>query len=161
MLYCGLHCDTNNPHNDNNSLSIRTLEIYKFDDTSNNQIMNTAEKTMTTQEVADRFYELAQQGKFDQIQDELYHDNVKSVEPAHSNWQNVEGLDQVKEKAKQWQAITEMHGGYTNKPEVAGNFFVCTMGMDVTVKGQPRMKMDEVAVYEVIDGKIVLEHFFF
>ena len=47
------------------------------------------------------------------------------------------------------------------KPQVAGNFFVCIMGMDVTIKGQPRMKMDEVAVYEVKDGKIVLEQFFF
>jgi limonene-1,2-epoxide hydrolase len=33
--------------------------------------------------------------------------------------------------------------------------------MDVTIRGQGRMKMDEVAVYEVKDGKIVLEHFFF
>lgn len=124
--------------------------------------MKTTEKEMTTKEVADRFYELAQQGKFDQIQEELYADNVKSVEPAQSKWQNVEGLDQVKEKAREWQAmIEEVHGGYTNKPEVAGNFFVCIMGMDVTLKGQSRMKMDEVAVYEVKDGKIVLEHFFF
>ena len=117
---------------------------------------------MTTQEIADRFYELAQQGKFDEIQAELFDENVKSVEPAHSNWQTVEGLDKVQEKAKQWQAsMEEMHGGYTNKPDVAGNFFVCTMGMDVTLKGQPRMKMDEVAVYEVKDGKIILEHFFY
>ncbi|HEY4656380.1 MAG TPA: nuclear transport factor 2 family protein [Cyclobacteriaceae bacterium] len=124
--------------------------------------MTTKVKTMTTQEVADRFYQLAQQGNFDQIQEELYDENVKSIEPAHSNWQNVQGLDKVKEKAKQWQDMTEeMHGGYTNKPQVAGNFFTCIMGMDVTIKGQGRMKMDEVAVYEVKDGKIVLEHFFF
>jgi len=124
--------------------------------------MTTQEKTMTTQEVADRFFELAQEGKFDVIQDELYDESVKSVEPATSTWQNVEGLGQVKEKAQQWQSIVEeMHGGYTNKPQVAGNFFSCVMGMDVTVKGQPRMKMDEIAVYEVHDGKIVLEQFFF
>jgi len=124
--------------------------------------MTTQEKTMTTQEVADRFYELALQGNFDQIQVELFDENVKSVEPAHSGWQSVQGLDQVREKAKQWQSVMEeMHGGYTNKPQVAGNFFVTTMGMDVTVKGQGRMKMDEVAVYEAKDGKIVLEHFFF
>ena len=124
--------------------------------------MTTKVKTMTTQEVADRFYQLAQQGNFDQIQEELYDENVKSIEPANSNWQNVQGLDKVKEKAKQWQEMTEeMHGGYTNKPQVAGNFFTCIMGMDVTIKGQGRMKMDEVAVYEVKDGKIVLEHFFF
>lgn len=124
--------------------------------------MTTKVKTMTTQEVADRFYQLAQQGNFDQIQEELYDENVKSIEPANSNWQNVQGLDKVREKAKQWQDMTEeMHGGYTNKPQVAGNFFTCIMGMDVTIRGQGRMKMDEVAVYEVKDGKIVLEHFFF
>jgi len=54
-----------------------------------------------------------------------------------------------------------VHGGYTNAPQVAGNFFSCVMGMDVTLKGQPRMKLDEIAVYEVRDGKIVLEQFFF
>ena len=124
--------------------------------------MITQEKTMTTQDVADKFYELAQQGNFDKIQADLFDENVKSVEPPNAAWQTVQGLDKVQEKAKQWQSnVEEMHGGYTNKPQVAGNFFVCTMGMDVTVKGQGRMKMDEVAVYEVKDGKIVLEHFFF
>ncbi|CAN5430135.1 hypothetical protein BH10BAC4_BH10BAC4_06220 [soil metagenome] len=124
--------------------------------------MKTLEKTMTTQEVADRFYAWSQEGKFDLIVDELYDENVKSVEPASSNWQNVQGIEGVRKKAAEWQSkIEEMHGGYTNKPEVAGNFFTCIMGMDVTMKGQPRIKMDEVAVYEVRNGKIVLEQFFF
>jgi hypothetical protein len=122
----------------------------------------TKEKMMTTQEIANRFNELAQQGQFDTILNELYARNVKSIEPAHSGWQSVDGLDKVIEKAKQFHdAIEEMHGGYTNAPQVAGNFFTCTMGMDVTMKGQPRRKLDEVAVYEVRDGKIVLEQFFF
>lgn len=124
--------------------------------------MKTMEKTMTTQEVADRFFALSEEGKFDVILDELYDENVRSVEPAGSAWQTVQGLDKVKEKAVQWQGkIEEMHGGYTNKPQAASNYFVCTMGMDVTMKGQPRTKMDEVALYEVRDGKIVLEQFFF
>jgi hypothetical protein len=33
--------------------------------------------------------------------------------------------------------------------------------MDVTMKGQGRMNMDEIAVYEVKDGKIVKEQFFY
>ena len=124
--------------------------------------MTTNTQTMTTQEVADRFYELAQQGNFDQRQDELFDEKVKSIEPAGAIWQSVQGLDKVKEKSKQWQATTEeMHGGYTNEPQVAGNFFTCTMGMDVTVKGQGRIKMGEVAVYDVKDGRVVLEEFFF
>lgn len=124
--------------------------------------MTTKSKTMTTAEVADRFNALAREGKFDQIQDELYDEHVKSVEPEHSTWKTVQGLDNVKRKAKEWnEMIEEMFGGYTNEAQAAGNFFVCTMGMDVKVKGQPRMKLDEVAVYEVKDGKIVLEQFFF
>jgi hypothetical protein len=35
------------------------------------------------------------------------------------------------------------------------------MGMDETFKGMGRNKMDEIAVYEVRDGKIVKEQFFY
>jgi len=35
------------------------------------------------------------------------------------------------------------------------------MGMDVTMKGAPRMNMDEICLYEVKDGKIIREEFFF
>jgi hypothetical protein len=117
---------------------------------------------MTTQQVADRFYELSEQNAFDQVQTELYSENAKSIEPAGGIFIDAIGMDAIREKGKQFgEMIEEMHGGYCSKPLVAGNFFTCTMGMDVTLKGQPRMKMDEVAVYEVKDGKIVLEQFFF
>jgi hypothetical protein len=117
---------------------------------------------MTTQQVADRFYELSQQNGYEHIQTELYSKDAKSIEPAGSMFVNVEGIEALLEKGKQsGEMIEEMHGGYCSAPLVAGNFFTCTMGMDVTLKGQPRMKMDEVAVYEVKDGKIVSEQFFF
>jgi len=35
------------------------------------------------------------------------------------------------------------------------------MGMDVTMKGMGRVKMEEVCVYKVKDGKVVSEQFFF
>ncbi|WP_462253303.1 SnoaL-like domain-containing protein [Ferruginibacter sp.] len=117
---------------------------------------------MTTQQVADRFYELSQQGAFDTIQTELYSKDAKSIEPENSFLKNADGMEAILEKGKQFNSmVEEMHGGYTSLPMVAGNFFTCTMGMDITLKGQPRMKMDEVAVYEVKDGKIMLEQFFF
>lgn len=117
---------------------------------------------MTTQEVANRFYELMEKGQFDIIYSELYSKEAKSIEPAGGPFKNVEGIDAILEKGKQWhEQIEEMHGGYTNAPIVAGNYFACAMGMDVTVKGQPRMSMDEIALYEVKDGKIVCEQFFF
>ena len=39
---------------------------------------------MTTQEVAARFNELAKQEKWFEIQDELFADNVRSIDPANS-----------------------------------------------------------------------------
>ena len=118
---------------------------------------------MTTQEVANRFNELAQTGQFDKIQDELYGEDAESIEPAHSQGlQSVKGLAAIKEKGKRFnEMVDEMHGGYSKDPVVAGNHFSVAMGMDCTMKGQGRINMEEIAVYEVKDGKIVKEQFFF
>ncbi len=126
--------------------------------------MSTAEvATMTTQEVANRFNELAQQGNWMQIHEELYADNAASIEPPHAQGlQSVEGKEAIKRKGEMFQStVEEMHGGYSSEPLVAGNYFTVAMGMDATMKGMGRTKMDEIAVYEVKDGKIVKEQFFF
>ena len=118
---------------------------------------------MTTQQVADRFNELAQKGEWDKILVELYSNDAESIEPAHSQGlKSAKGMDALRQKGKEWgETIETMHGGYSNEPQVAGNFFSLTMGFDGTFKGRGRMKMDEVCVYEVKDGKIVKEQFFF
>ena len=125
--------------------------------------MSTMDAVMTTTTVANRFNELAQSGQWDQIQDELFADNAVSIEPEHSpGLQSVQGIAAIKEKGKQFgEMVEEMHGGYSNEPQVAGTHFAVAMGMDVTMKGHGRMKMDEIAVYEVKDGKIVKEQFFY
>ncbi len=125
--------------------------------------MPTMDAVMTTQDVADRFNELAQTGKWDQIQSELFADDATSTESDSMPGEKVvKGREGIKQKAVKFQEMTEeMHGGYSNKPQVAGNHFAVVMGMDVTMKGQGRMKMDEVAVYKVKDGKIVSEQFFY
>ena len=128
--------------------------------------MSTLEAVMTTQDVANRYMELEKQGKWVEIQDELYSTDVVCIEPEHAAAMGMQtvtkGLDAVKAKAQAWnQGIEEMHGGYCSEPVVGGNFFSVAMGMDVTMKGAGRMKMDEIAVFEVKDGKIVKEQFFF
>lgn len=122
-----------------------------------------AEKTLTTAEVAARFNTLAKEGKWDQVQDELFAENAVSIEPPNSpGLQSVEGLAAIKQKGKEFaESVEEMHGGYSSDPLVAGNYFSVAMGMDGTFKGVGRMKMDEVALYEVKDGKIVKEQFFY
>jgi len=125
--------------------------------------MSTLEAVMTTQEVANRFHELAQGGQWDKIQEELFAENAESIEPQDSpGLKSVKGIAAIKEKGKQFgEMVEEMHGGYTTAPVVGGRFFSVAMGMDVTYKGMGRQKMDEVAVYEVKDGKIVKEQFFY
>lgn len=125
--------------------------------------MPTQEAVMTTREVANQFNKLAQNGQWDKIQDELFDENAISIEPEHSpGMKTVEGLAAIKEKMKQFGAmVEEMHGGYSSEPQIAGNHFAVAMGMDVTMKGMGRTKMDEIVVYEVKEGKIVKEQFFY
>lgn len=117
---------------------------------------------MNTQEVANRFYELAQQGNWDAIQDELFSAEAQSIEPDFAPQPIVKGIEAIKQKGENFNNMTEeVHGGYCNEPVIAGDFFSCAMGMDCTFKGQGRVKMDEIAVYEVQNGKIVKEQFFY
>lgn len=125
--------------------------------------MSTTDTMNTTTTVANRFHELAQTGQWDQIQDELFAENAVSIEPVHSQGlKSVEGLDAIRQKGKAFgEMLEEMHSGYSNAPQVGGTHFAVVMGMDVTLKGLGRMKMDEIAVYEVKDGRIVKEQFFY
>lgn len=121
---------------------------------------------MTTQEVANRYMELEKQGKMMEIQDELYSNDVVSIEPEHAAAMGMQaetkGLDAIKAKGVAFnETIAEMHGGYCSEPVVACNFFSVAMGMDATMKNGQRMKMDEIAVFKVKDDKIVSEQFFF
>jgi ketosteroid isomerase-like protein len=125
--------------------------------------MTTQEAVMTTKEVADRFNQLAQKSDWNTIQDELFSEDAVSIEPATSpGLQNAEGLIAIKKKAEDFgKMVEEVHGGYSSAPVIGGRHFAVAMGIDATMKGQGRMKMDEIAVYEVKDGKIVKEQFFF
>jgi hypothetical protein len=122
-----------------------------------------AEKQMTTQEVADRMNELFKEFKWQQVQDELYADDCESIEPAGApGLQYAKGKEALKQKGAAFQEmVEEMHGGWVSPLLVGGRYISCAMGLDVTMKGMGRIQMDEICVYEVKDGKIVKEEFFF
>ena len=70
--------------------------------------MTTQEAVMTTQDVANRFHELAQMGQFDQIQSELFSDDAVSVEPESSpGLKTVKGIDAIKQKGKEFNETIE------------------------------------------------------
>jgi len=125
--------------------------------------MPTLEAVMTTKEIANRLSELFKENKWMEAQDELFSKDAKSIEPPHAQGlQTVEGLDNIKKKAEMFNSmVEEMHGGWAGEPIAGGNYIAVAMGMDVTMKGAGRMKMEEIVVYEVKDGKIVKEEFFY
>jgi hypothetical protein len=126
----------------------------------------TMSATMTTQQVANRLYELCTQGKYEEAIKELYSKDAESIEPAKAaaqGWETrIKGMEKIKEKGEKWKGMTEaFHGASATKPIVAGNQIAMGLTMDVTMKGMPRNKFEEIAVYEVKDGKIIREEFFY
>ena len=125
--------------------------------------MSTLEAVRTTQEVANRMNELFKQYKWNEVQEELFAEDAESIEPPHAQGlQTVKGLAAIKKKGEDFNnMVEEMHGGWVSEPLVGGNYISFAMGMDVTYKGMGRQKMEEIAIYEVKDGKFVKEQFFY
>jgi hypothetical protein len=68
----------------------------------------------------------------------------------------------MKKKGEAFNAqMEEFHSAYTTPSVVGGNHFSVAMGMDVTLKGAGRVNMEEICVYKVENGKIVMEQFFY
>jgi hypothetical protein len=120
-------------------------------------------KVLTTQEVATRFNELAQQEKWFEIQDEFFADNVRSIDPVDSPYFGyAEGKVAVRKKGEEFVSrIGAVHRAYTSEPIVTGNHFVVVREKDLTVQGHGRIQINELMLYEVKNGQIVLEQFFY
>ncbi len=118
---------------------------------------------MTTQEVANRLVELCREGKWEQAYQELFSPEFLSIEPEGAPWGTVKGFDAMAKKAKEWDnMVEEFHSSEITDPVVAENFFSLAMKSKVTMKGhQAPVNMDEVIVYNVIDGKVVSEQYFY
>ena len=118
---------------------------------------------MTTQEVANKLVSYMRQGRIVEAQAELYADDIVCIEPEGSMAAHItKGKAAVAEKGRQFaEMIEERHSSSCSDPIVGGRFFSLTMTLDATMKGMGRQLLDEVCVYEVKDGKIVSEQFFY
>ena len=102
--------------------------------------------TVTTQEIADRFNELALQEKWFEIQDELFADNVKSVDPENSPYFGyAEGKLSVRKKGMDFvEKVEQVHESYTTSTVIAGNHFAVGRGFEITMKDFGRIKIEEI-----------------
>lgn len=120
-------------------------------------------KVLSTREIADRFNELAQQEKWFEIQDEFFADNVKSIDPPNSPYFGyAEGKADVRKKGEEFVSrIEAAHSLFTSEPIVSGNHFAVVRKKDITVRPHGRILINQIMMYEVRDGQIVSEQFFY
>jgi hypothetical protein len=117
---------------------------------------------MSTQEVADKLVQYCREGKNAEAINELYADGIVSKEMDGAPRALTIGKPNVAAKTQEWfDSVVEIHSGEISAPMVAGNHFAVTMNMDVTYKQHGRAPMSEIAVFEVKNGKIVAEQFFY
>ncbi len=117
---------------------------------------------MKTKEIADKLVAFCREGKFEAAQRELFADGAVSTEPKDNPMspRETKGLPSILEKGRKFTAMTEkVHALTVSDPIVIDDIFACTMSIDITMKGQARMTMSELCVYEVQNGKVISEHF--
>ena len=116
---------------------------------------------MNTQEVAQELVSLCRQGKFAEAGEKYWADDVLSVEPMGENPES-RGKQAARAKGEWWSTHHETHDVKVEGPYINGDDFTVQFIMDVTNKdNHQRLKMDEVALYNVKDGKIAEERFFY
>lgn len=118
--------------------------------------------------VGRRLVELCQRGEFLQAGQELYADDVVSVEAMDCPQfpRETRGKSAVIAKGEAWEQHNEIHGCAVQGPFAHGDDrFAVIFRIDVTPGQGPtagkREQMEEVAVYTLNAGKILREEFFY
>lgn len=118
---------------------------------------------MNTLEIANKLVDLCRQGRNREAK-ALYADDAVSVEAfaPPGGEQEVRGLAAIQAKGEWWRANHEVHSAVVAGPWPNGDQFIIGFQMDVTNKPSGRrMKLEEMALYTILNGKIVREVFFY
>ena len=119
---------------------------------------------METKDVAAKLVALCNAGQNMVAMDTLYAPDIVSIEAGDTSnpMSKVAGLDAVKGKGQWWYENHEVHSGATRGPWVNGDNFIVEHTYDITFKPTGvRRVMNETALYEMRDGKIAKETFFY
>lgn len=123
-----------------------------------------------TMTIGTKLVEFCRNGKNLDAINELYADNITSVEamtcPEDPSFeQTMTGRDKIIEKNNAWFGMNELHSAEFDGPFPHGDKFIVSMKYDITPKQGPmagnRMTFSEMGLYTVENGKIVREEFFY
>ena len=116
---------------------------------------------MKIKDVAEGLTALVREGKFMEAVNKYYSDEIISIEP-YGEPKKAEGIKAVRGKVNWFNENHEVHAINVSAPIISIHHFALRYTMIVTPKENgERTTMDEIAVYEVNDGKIVREQFFY
>lgn len=125
----------------------------------------TANPPASTAAVAQELVTLCRADRNLEAIDKLYSPKIVSVESMGNEQMPAEitGIDAVRAKNQWWFDTHEVHRSLTNGPFVGDrDQFAVQYDFDVTVKATgARMRMTEMALYTVENGKVVHEHFYY
>jgi len=118
---------------------------------------------MEAKEIAEKLVSWYNAGEVDRPYQELYSDKIVSIENDGKGETGIsEGFDGLQKKGEWWEANFEVHETKASEPIIADNWFSVRFDMDTTHRPSGhRSKSSEIAVYQVQDGKIVKEQFFY
>ena len=119
---------------------------------------------MTIKAIAKQLVALCRKAQWETAQKKLFAVHATSIEAEAMPGAEKEtkGRKAIIAKGRNFTAgIEKLHSLTVSEPLVAEDCFTCVMSIDMTLKGQGRVKMSEVCVYQVKKGKIVSEQFFY
>lgn len=117
---------------------------------------------MTNKQVATRLVALLREGKFFDVYDELFHEDAHHIEPQSEHFSDVKGVTAIKAKdAAMGEHIAGIEGMEVGDAIVASNHIAIPYKLSAKLKDGNSMSLDEIIIYEVNEGKIVSEQFFY
>jgi ketosteroid isomerase-like protein len=117
---------------------------------------------MTNKEVATRLVALLREGKFFDVYDELFHEDAHHIEPQSEHFSNVKGVAAIKAKdTAMSEHIAEIESMEVGNAIVASKHIAILYKLSAKLKDGNTINLDEIIVYEVHDGKIISEQFFY
>lgn len=117
---------------------------------------------MKTEEIANNLVNWCNKGDYAKCYQELYSPQIVSMEPEGTPNNVSNGMAEVMKKGEWWEENYEVHSSVASGPIVADDWFSVRFEMDTTHKPTgTRKKEAEIGVYQVENGKIVKEQFFY
>ena len=117
---------------------------------------------MTPSEIAAEFVALCQAGSFEEAGERFWAEDIVSIEPMEGEMAVLRGKAAVRGKGEWWYANHEIHSAEAHGPYLNGDQFAVRFVIDVTAKASgQRLRMEEIGLYTVRDGRIAEERFLF